>query len=258
MSIAENGVKMSQETYNQNVARLVRSLSMPNRHSELLNDLSSQSKLSSVKMFVDGNLDKRLDKVGKQLEFVAEAFGEDFEALIVEYINDLPLEAYDTGASDGQRMLIWLAEKKPLTPEQKDYVACQQARHAIEDIARVNRLRHTRFTELHSLAEQHSGELYTNDQLKILLNPIRHWTRFHSSALLDDQAPPPVDVMFFAAGNEIATAVLDLEGQALINELADYQPCTLGQWAALSQLADHQQLLDLCVDLSQMGLVAFA
>lgn len=257
MAITENGVNMSREAYIQNVARMVRALSMPNQHAELSGDISPQSKLSSVKMFVDGNLEKRFDKVRKQLEFVAEAFDEDFGALIIEYINDLPLEAYDTGASDGERMLVWLGEKKQLTPEQDDYVVCQQARHTIEDIARVNRIRHTRFTELHSIAEKLSDELYTNDQLQIYLNPIRYWTRFNTTALIDEQATTPADVMFFAAGKETATAILDLEGQALINELADYQPCTLGQWSALSQLADHQQLLELCVDLSQMGLVAF-
>ena len=44
----------------------------------------------------------------------------------------------------------------------------------------------------------------------------------------------------------------------LINELADYQPCTIAQWARLSTLVDVPQLTVLVRHLADMGLVAYA
>jgi hypothetical protein len=247
---------MSQETYKQQLIRLVQAMSMANKEAAVSRDLSPHSAPSRVKMFVDGNLEKRLEKLQKQLEFVADAF-DDFDELIVHYIRALPLAAYDSGTSDGERMLVWLSEIRRLAPEQQDAVACQRARHAIENLARKNRLKHVRFHERYSLVSRWLGELETNQDLQIHLNPIRTWTRFVSAALLDDDTPPPANVLFFAVGSEVSTAVLELEGQALINELADYEPCTLSQWAALTQLADRDELVSLSRDLADMGLVAF-
>ena len=247
---------MGEETYREQIGRLIGAMSLPNREALLQRDLATESPLSRVKMFVDGNLDKRLDKVQRQLEFVAEVF-DDFDRLLVEYIQSRPLAAYDTGASDGQRMLTWLAETKSLDGKQQDYVTCQQARHTVENLARKNRLKHVRFQELASLAQQHCAELETNRSLRVYINPIRTWARFVSSELLEGQTEPPVDVLFFAARDQVASCVLELEGQALINELADFQPCRLDDWSDWSSLADRQQLVELCHDLAQMGLIAF-
>jgi hypothetical protein len=247
---------MTQETYREQLIRLVRSLVKPNNEMAVRGDLAQACTAQQVKMFVDGNLEKRLEKLQKQLEFVAEAF-DDFDELIVSYVSDMPSASYDSVTSDGDRMLDWLSETKSPTPEQQDYIACQRARHAIEDLARRNRLKHVRFQELRSMNEQSLAELETNHQLRAYLNPIRTWARFVTTALLDDDSQPPANVLVFANGNEISTAVLELEGQALINELADYSPCTLGEWAALSQLADRDELVDLCRDLVDMGLIAF-
>ncbi len=49
-----------------------------------------------------------------------------------------------------------------------------------------------------------------------------------------------------------------LEGQVLVNELADYQPCTIAQWARLSALVDAPQLAALVRHLVGIGLVAHA
>jgi hypothetical protein len=43
----------------------------------------------------------------------------------------------------------------------------------------------------------------------------------------------------------------------LINELADYQPCTVDQWARLSPLVDAAQLQGLVRYLETVGLVAW-
>ncbi len=247
---------MSHETYRQQLVHLVRAMCVPNCESDVSADLSGTSAASRVKMFVDGNLEKRFEKVQKQLEFVAEGFDQ-FDDLIVEYIRACPSAAYDSGASDGERMLVWLTETCAPTDEQLDYIECQRARHTIEDLARKNRLKHVRFQELYSLTEQYAEELSANRQLRVYLNPIRTWAQFISSALLDDETLPPANVLFFAVRDEVTTAVLELEGQALINELSDYQPCTLDEWAALSSQTDRDELVEMCHDLADMGLVAF-
>lgn len=247
---------VSQQTYREQLARLVQHMTVPHRQEAVAGDLAAGSDASRVKMFVEGNLEKRLEKLESQLEFVAEAF-DDFESLIIRYMRDCRLAAYDTGTSDGERMLTWLAETQTLTPEQLDYVACQRARHAVEQLARKNRLRHVGFQDLYTLAERTSQELGCNERLRVYLNPIRKWSRFVTGILLDDEATLPADVLFFPVGEEVSTAVLELEGQVLINELTDFQPCTLAEWAALSQQAGTDELIETCRDLSAMGLVAF-
>jgi hypothetical protein len=207
-------------------------------------------------MFVDGNLEKRLEKLQNQLAFVAEVFGH-FDELLQDYIRNCKSDAFDSVTSDGERMLAWLAATRALTPKQQDYVACQRARHAVENLARENRLKHIRFQELSGLTDQWLKELDTNTELRVYLNPIRVWARFATPVFLDDDATPPADVLFFAVGSEIHTAVLELEGQSLINELADYQPCTFAEWAAVSRHGDRADLIESSRDLAELGLLAF-
>jgi len=212
-----------------------------------------------VKMFTDGNLDKRLDKLLDQLEFVAGQV-DDFEALAVQFIRQGPLWAYDTGASDGERMLRWLEANHPLDDEQRDYVACQRARHAVEERARENRLRHIRFQDWSSVASRLVGELGTNERLLIHLNPVLVWTTFTTPVLLGQGVAVdlPAEVAFFACSNEIRTAVLQDEGRSLLRELHLLTPCTLHEWAILTRHADRRELVQLGRDLAELGLAAFS
>lgn len=248
---------MTSATYQQQLRRLVRAMSMPNRETRAADALADPSTFARVKMFVDGNLEKRREKLESQLSFVADAF-ESFEDLIVRFIRCEPLAAFGSAVSDGEAMLRWLASAIDLSPEQRDYVTCQRARHTIEEMARVDRLAYVRFQELSSIVDQFLPQLGTRDELRILLNPIRTWVTFETAELLDDEAQPPSNVLFFATRGDIATAALELEGQALLNELVDYQPCTLADWAAISSWADRDDLTAFCRDLAEMGLVAIS
>lgn len=209
-----------------------------------------------LKLFAEGNLKKRRGKLRAQLESVAEAF-DDLEDLVSAYVRSVPPVAYDVTVSDGERFLSWLERTGELTPRQRDYVACQQARLTVEAAARADRSGHRRFQELWSLTPQLAAKLDTAPSLRAHLNPVRAWSRFTTTALLDDDANLPADVLFFAAGEEIRTAVLDSHGRALIEELASCGPRTLDEWAARSRHADLRELVDLCRDLTEMGLVAF-
>lgn len=209
---------------------------------------------AGLKLFAEGNLSKRREKLRAQLAFVAEAF-DGFEDLVSAYARTVPAPAYDT--ADGEGFLAWLERAAEPTPRQRDYVACQRARLAVEAAARADRRGHIRFQALWSLAPQRAAELDTAPKLLIGLNPIHAWSRFLTPALLDDDTALPADVLFFAAGDAIHTAVLEPHGRALIEELASHTPCTLDEWAARSRHADREELVAICRDLSEMGLVAF-
>ena len=247
------------ETYREQLARLVRTMTTANREADVVGDLAGASSAAQVKIFVEGNLEKRLDKLQVQLSFVADAF-EDFDELLIAYMRVNPPVAYDSALSDGERMLAWLVDSSEveLSPVQRDYLACQRARHAVERKAELQRAKHVHFQDLRSLAEAALSQLAVGADLRVYLNPIRAWGRFETAALLDDQSDRlPCDVLFFADGEEIASAVFELEGQALLNQLADNEPCTLDEWNRISYLAEREELTELCRDFSQMGLIAF-
>lgn len=248
---------MAPETYRQQLARVARAMTEANHEAAVANDLSPQSRTAGVKIFVDGNLEKRFEKIQQQLAFVAAGFDQ-FDELIREYVRGCRSGPYDTGLTDSGRMLDWLATGRSLSPAQQDYIACQRARHAVEELARRQRLQHVRFQKLRSQSQSWLPERDLAEGLCLHLNPIREWAQFVSTELLDDEAQPPANVLFFADGNEVSTAVLELEGQALVNELADYQPCTLQEWMALSPHRDRDELAETCSDLAEMGLVAIS
>lgn len=245
------------ETYRQQLQRIARAMATAHT-ADVYGDLEQGSKHELMKLFVDGNLDKRMDKLDKALEFVKEAFGDEFENLLIEYIKAVPLGAYDSGQFDSEKFLVWLLENHRPTPEQRDYIACQRARHAVENMGRNQRLSHIRFQDLSSLAAELAKELETHPGLWIHLNPIRVWTRFETNELTGEDAPAPSEVLFFAVGNDCHTAALQDEGRQLVEELALHQPCTLDTWAALSQHGNREELIEMCHDLAEMGLVAFS
>ena len=250
------------EDYATQLRRLARSLAA-GRNEDVLDVLAPGYHPWQVEMFTDGNVDKRFEKLQVQLEFVQSAFDE-FESLLESYIHEFPLAAYDTGTTDGDRFLAWLDSHRELTPEQRDFVVCQRSRHAVEDAGRRNRFGHVRFQELKSLTNQLAGELGSNPNLQIHLNPIHVWGRFETKVLLDEDSAPPADVLFYASGNEVRTAVLEPEGQQLVHELAALSPCTLDEWVgAGNSFADREsrpqnELANFCRDMAEIGLVAFA
>jgi hypothetical protein len=190
--------------------------------------LAEGSSLRQVRLFVEGNFEKRHQLLKKYLEFVSAAL-EDLEELLWHYLDEVPLAALDTGFGDADRFLHWLQASAELTPAQEDVVRCQRARFAVEARASKNRSAHVRFQR----------------------------TRVTTTALVGDEAPLPADLLFFAVGTDVRTALLDGRGQALVRELASFGPWTLEAWAATTTLADRGGLLALCRDLAEMGLVAF-
>jgi len=145
-----------------------------------------------------------------------------------------------------------------LSLQRQDMLALRQARGAIQQRWQRYQPAVIRYQALSRRSTCQRPFARTNATLRVHLNPLRAWCRLRSTLFLVDDVPPPATVLLFAVGDLFATRVFDLEGQTLINELADYQPCTLDQWSALSALASRDQLLALCEDLSASGLVCFS
>ncbi len=243
------------ETYRDQIQRCAQTMAL-GYVEDVRPFLAHGEKIEHVKLFTDGNLDKRIDKVLDQVELLKPVF-EQLENLVSEYILEVPLAAYDSGCSDGDRFLRWLSLTQVATPEQQDYITCQLARHEVEHIARKNRLGHVRFQELRSLTERLKEELGTNPKLRVHLNPIRTWTTFQTTVLLDEGATTPADVMFFACRNQIRTSAFEETGRYFVEALASHGPLTLQDWKRLDRSVSRGELMEFCLDAAEMGFVAF-
>ncbi len=241
--------------YRNQIRKIAQALALA-KNECVRSDIARGFSAEQVKMFTDGNLDKRYQKVLDQVELLRDVFDE-LEELVVEYVKTLPLAAYDTGCSDGERCLRWIEDEHRPTPEQRDYIVCQRSRHAIESIARSKRLAHVQFQDLSGMADRLSDELPTNPELKIHLNPIRFWSKLETRALLDDEAATPANVLFYAAGSDTRTAVLEPAGQTRIRELEAIGPCTLDEWLMTMSDAARDELIEIVQETAQIGLVAF-
>ncbi len=245
----------STETYRQQIQRMTQSM-VRGEKAALEDDLGTGYLAIQMEWFVDGNFEKRYDKLTKQMDAVTENLS-DMEELVIKFIKAVPMTAYDSGPSDAKRFLNWLKAERELSPELLDYVAYQLAYFEVEEIARVNRLRHVHFQDLAGISEQMIEEAEFNNEMTIHLNPIRSYATFHTEELLDEGAELPTDVVLFPAGDEVATAVLEEDGKLLLNQLGAFAPCTLGQWAALVEDEAHDRLRELMKDMAAMGLIAF-
>ena len=94
-------------------------------------------------------------------------------------------------------------------------------------------------------------------ELRIHVNPVHTWARFVTSCFLDEPTSLPADVLFYTHDRSIGAAYLQLEGQALLHELEDLQPCTIDEWVIFSRLGDRHELIEFSTDLAKLGLVAF-
>jgi hypothetical protein len=253
--------ELQQETYREQLVRLARSLAWA-RDEEVRADLAPGTAPELVTMFTEGNRDKRFEKIQKQVEFVGDAF-DTLDELISDFVVSTAPAAYDTGVDDGEQFLRWLETAHRPTAEQRDYIACQRARHAVEDVARRNRILHIHFQELLSTAESLGAELETNRTLRIHLNPVRAWSQFETRTLLDDGAELPAVVLFYAVGNDVRTALLEPEGIARVREFEEAGDGTLESWWARNRwsgnpVGSSAELAEFCRDLAGIGLVAFS
>lgn len=240
--------------YREQLARWARALAAA-RVEEVEGALAAGSSRADVLRFAETNRVKRTNKLRSHLGFLIDIL-DGFDDLLNSYMLAQPLRPCEPPSDDALRFLGWLAANHPLTPEQGDYVACQRAWDEIEAQGRARRRAHVRFQELWSVAGELAKDLDTNTGLHVHLNPLRARSRFATAALLGEEEPP-ADVLFFAAGNGVGTAILEPAAWELVEQLAARSPCTLAEWGGFGRHADAEYLTALCRDLAEMGLVAF-
>lgn len=246
---------MTAEDYAEQIRRCAQALSIA-KNDQVLGNLAAGHTADRLKMFTDGNLDKRYQKLLDQFEFMAEEF-EELEDLIVEYVKTLPLTAYDTGCTDAERFLNWMETKRRLTPEQQDFVACQRGRYALEFLAMEHRLEHIRFQEMAGLVESFTPEWGSNPDLWLHLNPIRVWSSFQTTVLLDEDDETPATVLFYAVREDIRTAVLEEEGLAVVKFLEQRNRARLDDPDWLETGLSRDERIEIGRDLAEIGLAAF-
>ena len=239
------------DAYRTQIRRWARALAGA-RDEAVAGDLDAGSSRARLALFTDDLRAKRRERLGAYLDFVAEAF-DDFDDLLNSYLRARAAPAYATTTDDAERFLRWLARTRGLTPEQRDYVVSQRARHAVEAAARADRAGHLRFQALWEATEPRLGELGVHPGLRLHLNPLRVWSRLRTTALLDDDACPPANVLSFAVRDSIHVAVLERSGRIGVQALATRGPCGLDEW---SNPRRRTARIELGRDLAAMGLVA--
>jgi hypothetical protein len=243
-------IQSATEEYREQLRQLTEAMSITRNEVPKV-EVDSQFQLD---VFAEENYDKRLDKLQMQLEFVQDAF-ENLHELFEAYTLEQLMKPYDRQMSDGAAFIDWLTGRSKLNRKQKDYLAVARARLQIQDIARLHRRSHVRFQELYSIAQQMLPDLETNDRLRLYLNPIRTRAKLLTDSFLEGEKPP-VEAVFFAHGYDIRTAILGKHGLALLEELAQHVPATIESLAAVSVLADHEEMMQFARQLVELGLAA--
>ena len=204
-----------------------------------------------------GTSQRRRDHLRAELKFLRDPF-ESLEALIDEYAVTWPLDGQGAGLRDCQGFLAWLNATQSLTPRQQDCVVCQRSWFMVEEQIQQSYTAHLRFQQQCAVGKWLIERPDREVDRQIYLNPIRIWARFTTFALLDGAAQPPANVLFFGGGDQSRAVLFELEGQALLNELVDYQPACIREWTQMTRLAYGPDLDEFCRDLARLGLVALA
>ncbi|MHC4875246.1 MAG: hypothetical protein ACYTGL_02030 [Planctomycetota bacterium] len=244
-------------SYTLQLQRIAQSLAVA--HNDLVAcDVRSGQSVHLVAMFTEGNLDKRFDKLRDQVELLDDEFPQ-LDDLISEYVAVIPLAAYDTGSSDGDRFAQWVTRRMSVSEEQRDLLAVIRSRHAVEEIARCNRLAHVRFQERLSLNDMLLPELPTSRRLRLYLNPIRLVTHFRSDLFV--AVDSTADAVFFAVGTEIRVAVLDENGHRVLRVLSETDGLLVSELSMAvrsetESAATGDELTEIVCACAELGLIA--
>jgi hypothetical protein len=153
-------------------------------------------------------------------------------------------------------------ELQPLTHAESlaasNRASLERAQRAIRRIITTQPGNYWRFRQLQTSRSDRIDKLDVVKARWIYLNPARCWAVLHSTNPERASNRLPLNTLIYQSAGQMQGLVADLEGQVLINELADYQPCSLAEWSRLSSLASSEQLTELVQRLASSGLVALA
>ncbi len=143
-----------------------------------------------------------------------------------------------------------------LIPYHQEVVVAARARLRIEQAIARRADRYRRFLELKRAMADRPLSAGADGTGQLHLNPANCWIRWSTEPDAAASSRLSGSALFFLDGSDLRGIRMRLEGQVLINELADYEPCTVAQWARLSALVDAPQLMQLARHLIDIGLVA--
>jgi hypothetical protein len=209
----------------------------------------AQGEAQDVARFLAQTSGERRGLLRQDLAFVALAF-DDFDALVGDYLRQTPPAAYETQYRDPERFLLWLAESRPLTSKERQFVAYQQAEYTVVAEARKRRAEHLVFQRAWRQVGTHLPRLARDPALRIQLNPIRVWSR----VALPGRAAG--DVLFFAVGDRVASAAPGPLERTFVQVLAR-GPGTLAESAGELGPVTREELAALCRGRAAEGLLAF-
>jgi hypothetical protein len=134
----------------------------------------------------------------------------------------------------------------------------ERAQRVIRRITKTQPGHCWRFRQLEASMSNRIDRMNVAKTRWIYLNPARCWAVLHPTNPERASNRLPLNTLIYQSGEQLQGLVADLEGQVLINELADYQPCSIAEWSRLSSLASTAQLTELVRRLAACGLVALA
>jgi hypothetical protein len=190
-----------------------------------------------IRRFLENCAVERHQLLRQELALVALAF-DDFDEAIAAYLRQVPPAAYDPMYSDRERFLRWLQTTRPLTAQQRNFIAYQQAEYAVRALACRRRAEHLAFQRLRA-----SGvDVAAAERLH--LNPIRVWARLALPGRTIE------DAIFFATGERIAVTWLELPALELVHRLA------AGDGSLEVSSASSEEFMAVSRDLVTKGLLA--
>lgn len=189
-------------TYRQQLREIVDGLSAGDPRSGFPH-LAAAFTHDQMTMFVEGNVQKRVEKLSDALVEIADAF-DDLESLIDEYVTCVSLPAYATSSTDSELFLQWLPKAKDVSPELMDVVRCEQARHEVERQSRDAGVLLARFQEVWSPDTDAAAEVDS-----VILNPVRVSCVFRTVELLDESWSDelPVTATFYRLDTHCASRI---------------------------------------------------
>ncbi|MBY0523084.1 MAG: hypothetical protein K2R98_06780 [Gemmataceae bacterium] len=195
---------------------------------EAMADALAGGTTENVGWYLANAVGERYRLLTQELEFVALAF-DDFDSRIAAYLTSVPRTAYRIDRRDQEDFLRWLGETQELTPQQRGFIAYQEAEYAVRAAARDNREAHLSFQRLLC----HTVERTANRSVRVHLNSIRVW-----ATLTMPGTDEPCEMLFVAVGHTVRAAALTDEMRRLVNRLASHGP------GVLDALTDgHRELM---------------
>lgn len=193
------------------------------RTRQVLGDLTADCSVRDVERFLENAVGERRRMLSEEMDLVGLAF-DDMERLIDEYVALTPRKTFELHEREPQRFLRWL-RRRPLTPQEADYVTYQESEYACYELARTNRTAHLAFQRLRNQCVTEDFEPLDYADYLLYLNPVCARSQLEVAASVDGSAASG-DVAFIAIDSRIEMLWLSSEQQAFIKRLDAEAPTT--------------------------------